>query len=139
MTFDRKSVAEELVQLVAAFTSNGGRGVEMAERIDTLTAQIAEHDRQYDEAFPDSDKLLAEVKALDEAYASADEAEAYDLLAVVQTLRDIVQCFDLSDASQHNDLEIWVAVKAALEQLEPWLEQDEDPRSIGWVDDKKRP
>ena len=127
--------------MVGAFTSNGGRGVEMAERIDTLTAQIAEHDRQYDEAFPDSDKLLAEVKALDEAYASAGEAEAYDrdLLAVVQALRDMVQCFDLSDAPQHNDLEIWVAAKAALEQFEPWLEQDEDPRSMGWVDDKGRP
>jgi hypothetical protein len=103
---------------------------------------LAAFNKQYDAAFPDS-KLLAEAKALDEAYASAADnpAEAYnrDLLALVQALRDMVQCFDVSDCPDHTEYQTWLDAKAALEQFEPWLEQDEDPRSMGWVDDKGRP
>lgn len=102
---------------------------------------ISQNEMEARETASRDEQLLAEAKALDEAYASAGEGYSYDhdLLAVVQALRDMVQCFDVSDAPDHTDHEIWVAAKAALEQFEPWLEQDEDPRSMGWVDDKGRP
>jgi hypothetical protein len=31
------------------------------------------------------------------------------------------------------------ALGEALEQFEPWLEEDNDPRSMGWVNDKGLP
>jgi len=80
-------------------------------------------------------QLLTEVKELDEAYASAcGPAEAYDrdLVALVNAVRE---------ALKDRVILTWGGeeLKAALEQFEPWLEQDEDPRSMGWVDDRGRP
>lgn len=95
------------------------------------------------------EQLLAESYALDAAYAEAaafDEkmqAEAYekDLRAVVQALWDMVDCFDLSDSPEHNDYATWVGAKTAIERFEPWLDgaEEDDPRTMGWVDDRGRP
>jgi hypothetical protein len=83
-------------------------------------------------------QLLAEAQALDEAYASATgPAEAYDrdLRALVDAARNVIENWPTSKlADSVNDLE------GALEQFEPWLdEQTDDPRANGWVDDKGRP
>jgi len=83
----------------------------------------------------DYDTWVAEVmkkdKELSEAYACADDSpgERYDkdLIALVNAARQVAEDFDL----RH--------LREAVEQFEPWLEQDEDPRSMGWVDDKGRP
>ena len=79
-----------------------------------------------------TEQLLAEAKELDEAYASVDSGEAYDrdLMSLVQAARDIVA----NPAPMNVD-----ALQKAIDQFEPWLEQDDDPRSMGWVDDKGRP
>lgn len=79
---------------------------------------------------------LSDAQALDEAYASATgSAEAFDrdLLALVNAAHDVVSQ-TLNEACP----EI-VALKDALEQFEPWLDGDEDPRSMGWVDDRGLP
>lgn len=79
--------------------------------------------------------LLAESKALDDAYADAGNspAEAYnrDLLALVQAARDIAA----NPAPMNVD-----AMLKALEQFEPWLEeQTDDPVANGWVGKDGRP
>ena len=82
-------------------------------------------------------KVLAETNELDASFVAAAEmpAEAFnkDLLALVEAVRDVV-----NQAVNEACPEI-VELAAALEQFEPWLEQDEDPRSMGWVDDRGRP
>ena len=86
-----------------------------------------------------ADQVLAEANALDEAYASATgPAEAYDrdLLTLVQAAQAAVKMHAALkvEGDEVKDL------AAALEAFEPWLEQeDNDPRAMGWVDDKGRP
>ena len=60
------------------------------------------------------------------------DAEQYtaDLLALVQACRAIGRTSQITREIEQ--------MKAALDKFEPWLEQD-DPRSMGWVDDKGRP
>lgn len=84
----------------------------------------------------DSDRLLVEVNELDDAYAGASLAECYDkdLLALVRAARAVV-----SRNHRGADTETERALRVAVDQFEPWLEQDEDPRSMGWVDDRGRP
>lgn len=81
-------------------------------------------------------QVLAECAALDEAYASAGEAEGYDrdLLALMAAAEEVTAKY----APTHGCTAI-NRLRAALEQFQPWLEQDDDPRSMGWVDDKGRP
>ena len=90
-------------------------------------------------------RLLAEAKALDDAYAkdaALDEAYNHDLLALVQAARIVVSAMStgakfipLVDFQRVKD-----GLKTALEQFEPWLEErTDDPRTNGWVDDKGRP
>jgi hypothetical protein len=85
---------------------------------------------------PRDEKLLAEAKELDEAYAIISEIGGYDrdLVALVEAAKAVLNNRDPSLAAQ-----IEFALGRAIEQFEPWLEQDEDPRSMGWVDDKGRP
>jgi hypothetical protein len=82
--------------------------------------------------------ILAQAKALDEAYASATgPAEAFDkdLVALVRVART------LHNACKRDGIRITEndALGEALEQFEPWLEEDNDPRSMGWVNDKGLP
>jgi hypothetical protein len=82
--------------------------------------------------------ILAQAKALDEAYASATgPAEAFDkdLVALVRAART------LHNACKRDGIRITEndALGEALEQFEPWLEEDNDPRSMGWVNDKGLP
>lgn len=82
--------------------------------------------------------LLAEAKALDEAYVSAADmpAERYnrDLLALVQAARAVV-----SRNHRGGDTTTERQLRDALDQFEPWLEAEETPQQMGWVDDKGRP
>jgi hypothetical protein len=87
-------------------------------------------------------QLLAEAKALDDAYASAADgpAEAYnrDLLALVVAARTVTNAQHF--ASPEGKKEAMSYLVKALDQFEPWLdEQTDDPRANGWVDDKGRP
>ena len=74
-------------------------------------------------------QLLADAEAFDEAYANVMPAEQYsrDLLTLVKAARQVAEDFDLR------------YLMAAVEQFEPWLEPEESPRDMGWVDDKGRP
>ena len=91
----------------------------------------------------DSDaKPLADANALDEAYAGTMPAEQYnaDLLALVATARALVAHCEVnhiairSPSKNHlNDL------TDALEQFEPWLDVEETPQQMGWVDSQGRP
>lgn len=85
--------------------------------------------------------LLEDAKELDEAYASVDSGEAYDrdLMSLVQAVRVLVNLHDNPMHVQDRVREPLATLSAALDQFEPWLEQDDDPRSMGWVDDKGRP
>ena len=63
------------------------------------------------------------------------EAEEFsdDLMALVCAVRALLarpSCF-VGDVAE--------PLRSALERFEPWLDQDEDPRSMGWVDDRGRP
>lgn len=68
------------------------------------------------------------------ALSELGQAESYqrDLLRLVQAARDVA-----GRAPHHLVHEL----QAALEQLEPWLEQDaqDDARAMGWVDSQGRP
>lgn len=57
-----------------------------------------------------------------------------DLVALVRAAREVVSWTDLLAFEKVRDLEV------ALDQFEPWLDQDgDDPRANGCVDDKGRP
>lgn len=88
------------------------------------------------------EQRLAEAKELDAAYASATgQAEAYDrdLLALVVAALNLLEHRkkDFLD----NSVKPYSDLAEALVQFEPWLEQEDenDPRAMGWVDDKGRP
>lgn len=76
-------------------------------------------------------------KEIEEGYAHMSEAEAFDhdLLALVAAARAVGTLL----WKREDDSEEAKALREALEQFEPWLDQDEDPRSMGWVDDRGRP
>lgn len=84
-------------------------------------------------------QLLADAEAFDEAYANVMPAEQYnrDLLALVKAARAAVKLHE-AWAIKSDEVKDLVA---ALEQFEPWLDQEDenDYRGMGWVDDKGRP
>lgn len=89
------------------------------------------------------EQFLTESNALDEAYASADSssAEQYnrDLRALTAAARAVTNGRHFgSPAAMKQALDFLVE---ALDQFEPWLyeDDDQDPRAMGWVDDKGRP
>lgn len=88
-------------------------------------------------------------KEVEAGYAALGQAETYDrdLLelvragrAALEALRNVPEVGGVYD-QQHADTQLRAdqALQQALEQFEPWLDNDEDPRSMGWVDDKGRP
>ena len=126
MTADRHFLVKSIEAARDELDDSGGHDSALAEHINTLHAQLLALDA----------KLLADANALDELYASATgPGEAYDndLLALVSAAHAVVGC-----TSEHRAMAI-AALDAALQAFEPWLEQDEDPRSMGWVDDRGRP
>lgn len=84
---------------------------------------------------------LKESQELDALHAELGEAEAYDrdLLDLVQAVRVIVNLHDNPMYVQDRVREPLANLAAALDKLEPWLEEDDDPRAMGWVDDRGRP
>ena len=74
----------------------------------------------------------ADIEAGYLAMARDDELE--DLLALVRAARALVD----SRPIELGDPQL-LALAAALEQFEPWLEQDETPQSMGWVGKDGRP
>ena len=81
--------------------------------------------------------LLEQAKELDRQYQEAfGPADAYDhdLRAFVAAARRLVDAADPSLI-----MGAMFELETALEQFELWLEEDDDPRSMGWVDDKGRP
>jgi hypothetical protein len=83
--------------------------------------------------------MSADHNTLDEQYESLGQAESYDkdLLALVAAARAA-----LADIVAPPGQPVWpsaVALRAALEQFEPWLEVEETPQQMGWVDSKGRP
>jgi hypothetical protein len=61
---------------------------------------------------------------------TAEDFEA-DVLALVRAVRDVLKLGIGRPYRQR--------MKDAAEAVEVWYEQDDDPRSMGWVDDKGRP
>ena len=108
----------------------------------SYTPHTPEEIRAHQEAL--EAKLLAESQTIDDAYANLGGAEAFecDMRALVYVAKMVINSADNTGCS--DDLTV-VSAKAiedlekALEQFEPWLEQDNDPRSMGWVDGKGRP
>ena len=84
-----------------------------------------------------ADQVLAECAALDEAYAGTMPAEQYnaDLLTLVQAVQAAVKMHEAFkvECDEVKDL------AAALDQFEPWLEVEETPQQMGWVDSQGRP
>lgn len=76
----------------------------------------------------------ASAECVDLALTGLGQAESYqrDLLRLVQAARDV------AGRGPHHLVH---EVQAALEQFEPWLEQDgqDDARAMGWVDSQGRP
>ena len=79
--------------------------------------------KQYDEAFPDG------APAPEYPEPSMQELFDADLVALVKAVRKVV--------SGHPDS--ISALTEALDQFEPWLDNDNDPRSMGWVNDRGLP
>jgi len=82
--------------------------------------------------------ILAQAKALDEAYASATgPAEAFDkdLVAMYHAARALVNACKRDGIRKLETSE----AEEALDQFEPWFENDNDPRSMGWVNSKGLP
>lgn len=70
-------------------------------------------------------------QAHDEYLAGTDKAAQYD--------HDLIDLVTAARAVVNAGPDLYPDLAAALDQFEPWLEEDDDPRSMGWVDDKGRP
>jgi hypothetical protein len=66
---------------------------------------------------------------------TAEDFEA-DVLALVRAAREVAQY--ASDADSFHLKEAIRVLGEATENVDAWYE-DDDPRSMGWVDDKGRP
>lgn len=75
----------------------------------------------------------------EDAFDGLGEAESFDrdLMALVSALRALLR--DMETPRTRRATDAWTEARRALDQFEPWLEQDNDPRSMGWVDDRGRP
>lgn len=93
----------------------------------------SEQEKEYDTAFPDVMPV--------ENYPPMSSQEMFDadLIALIKNLHRLIK----HDADIIFRTEAahtaWWDMKATLEQFEPWLEIDNDPRSMGWVNDKGLP
>lgn len=88
---------------------------------------------EYDAAFPDgmppdSDPGLGMAESFD-----ADVRGMFNALKVLTTAPAILAFL------QANDPKALKQAADAVEQFEPWLDHNDDPRSMGWVDDRGRP
>jgi len=69
-----------------------------------------------------------------EEMATKLESFESDLLVLVRAARKVSDSFTYPGAGKDA-----IALRNALDQFEPWLDNDQDPRSMGWVDSKGRP
>ena len=92
------------------------------------------YDADYDAAFPDTATSYAEYPP-----PSPQELFDADLVALVKSLNKLVALDAAIIFRTEQAHTAWWRMKKDLEQFEPWLETDNDPRSMGWVDDKGRP
>jgi hypothetical protein len=87
--------------------------------------------------------ILAQAQALDEAYASeTGPAEQFnkELVAVVHAARALVNyCRRANIVIGEHGNDHTKALDEALDNFEPWLEEDNDPASMGWVGKDGRP
>jgi hypothetical protein len=87
--------------------------------------------------------LLARSRELDEAYASeTGPAEAFnkDLVAVVHAARALVNyCRRANIIVGEHGNDHTKALDEALDNFEPWLEEENDPAAMGWVGKDGRP
>jgi hypothetical protein len=87
----------------------------------------------YDEAFPEG--------APPEEYPPPSSQELFDAdvaLLAHQARRLITHCRKHNIVISDGALDMTELLEGALDQFEPWMESN-DPRDMGWVDDKGRP
>lgn len=94
----------------------------------------------YDEWMKDIAKELAAQQVQESALVEA-QFNAYDndLKALIVAAQQVLHTNSNPFQVQDKNKEPLQKLREALDKFLPWLEEGEDPRRDGWVDDKGRP
>jgi hypothetical protein len=85
----------------------------------------------------DDDAILRDCNALDDAYAQAETQGSMedDLARLIEVVNEITQ-----NAPRYNiPTELMDRLINSADAVEAWMEETDDPRANGWVDDRGRP